>query len=276
MSILDKIISFIKGLFGIKPKAEPVTLWTITNGVLTVTARSDQGGAISSIVYGGTEFIDSADHGRLLQTAIQWDGKVEGVNPTQAGAGGSGPASKVLSVDKSTDRLTVSNQMMYWNAVNGSYLSNDKLTYSIDLNHLGRPNLMKYNVAWTPGESHELGSMEVLTAYLPTQFTQIKSLNPHTGEITDIDFSGATPSMPFGLTNNGGMDAILGMVPGGSRAIALYSTNILAMNGGYYPNELVGKLDVIKKVNSAMAGSPITHEVYIAVGTLQEVIAAFR
>src|SRR5205085_4632706 len=63
--------------------------------VITTTARL--AGAIHSLRWNGQEFIDSADHGRQLQSAANFDGGgrffPETFNPTEAGSrkDGAGP-----------------------------------------------------------------------------------------------------------------------------------------------------------------------------------------
>ena len=55
----------------------------VTTGNIRVTSSSYFKGAISSVKYKGIELINSADRGRLLQSAVSFDGMGECLNPTE-------------------------------------------------------------------------------------------------------------------------------------------------------------------------------------------------
>lgn len=88
--------------------------------VITTTARL--AGAIDSLTYNGMEFINSADHGRQLQSASNFDaGKPfspEVFNPTEAGSmhDGAGPksTSRLLKIKASGNELSTTIQMAFW------------------------------------------------------------------------------------------------------------------------------------------------------------------
>lgn len=56
--------------------------WQIGGEPLTMRADPWFAEAIDSIWFRGIEYLDSADHGRLLQAAITFDGYGECLNPT--------------------------------------------------------------------------------------------------------------------------------------------------------------------------------------------------
>ncbi|MGH9808323.1 MAG: hypothetical protein ACRD9W_13880, partial [Terriglobia bacterium] len=82
-----------------------------------VTATHRSAGAIESLQWGGTEFIDANDHGRDLQSAVSFDGLTECDNPTEAGASRDGPeasSSLLLKASASDNILRTQSQMAYW------------------------------------------------------------------------------------------------------------------------------------------------------------------
>ena len=84
----------VSGEAQIRAKAGPSEI------VITTTSRL--AGAIHSLTWNGREFIDSADHGRQLQSAVNFDAgsriRGETYNPTEAGSRFDGAGPKSTSV----------------------------------------------------------------------------------------------------------------------------------------------------------------------------------
>src|SRR6185436_18935187 len=89
--------------------------------VITTTSRC--AGAIHSLTWNGKEFIDSADHGRQLQSASNFDaGKEpffpETFNPTEAGSARDGAGkkstSKLLELRAKNNELATKSLMAFW------------------------------------------------------------------------------------------------------------------------------------------------------------------
>src|SRR4029079_17823932 len=89
--------------------------------VITTTSRC--AGAIHSLTWNGKEFIDSADHGRQLQSASNFDaGKEpffpETFNPTAAGSARDGAGkkstSKLLELRAKNNELATKSLMAFW------------------------------------------------------------------------------------------------------------------------------------------------------------------
>src|SRR4051812_49676889 len=96
------VLSASTGLFAAKgrpPSGDAVIRGRAGPSEIVITTTSRLAGAIHSLTWGGKEFIDSADHGRQLQSASNLDcGErfiPEVFNPTEAGsrADGAGPLS---------------------------------------------------------------------------------------------------------------------------------------------------------------------------------------
>ncbi|MFM7927773.1 MAG: hypothetical protein ACKO9Q_08665, partial [Pirellula sp.] len=91
---------------------------------LTITTTSRLAGAVHSIRWKGKEFIDSADHGRQLQSACSFDAMsdepfwAERYNPTEAGSrrdgAGDRSTSRLLGIEADDKLLRTSTQMAYW------------------------------------------------------------------------------------------------------------------------------------------------------------------
>ncbi len=170
-------------------------------------------GAIDSLVWRGVEFIDSADHGRQLQSACSFNACgnepfwAEAYNPTEAGTrldgAGATSSSKLLSIESTGSELTTRTQMAFWLAPheksprpnapgvparNRSILSNTFLKKKVTL---GLPDLsqaIRYDVEFEiaadegcPDQPFSLAQMEVLTGYMPPAFSKFFTWNPKDG-----------------------------------------------------------------------------------------------
>src|SRR4051812_14878343 len=85
---------------------------------LTLSTSSQFAGAVSSLKWGGKEFINNWDHGRQLQVNSQFFNRFCCYNPYEAGsfedAKSSTSTSKLLSLTASGNRLETTTQMA-WN-----------------------------------------------------------------------------------------------------------------------------------------------------------------
>lgn len=157
--------------------------------VLRTTTRT--AGAIDSFRWGGEEFIDTHDHGRQLQSAVNADFEgsyfVETYNPTEAGsvADGAGPrSSSVLEGLEIKDAvLSTRTRMAFWlpaggkshgrPAFNREAVSGHVLRKSVKFGCEGVENALDYSVAFTvPADrEHRYLQFEVLTGYMPARFS---------------------------------------------------------------------------------------------------------
>ena len=157
--------------------------------VLRTTTRT--AGAIDSFRWGGEEFIDTHDHGRQLQSALNADFEgqffVETYNPTEAGslADGAGPrSSSVLEGLSIKDGvLSTRTRMAFWlppggssqgrPAFNREAVSGHVLRKSVKFGCEGVENALDYSVTFTvPADrAHRYLQFEVLTGYMPARFS---------------------------------------------------------------------------------------------------------
>jgi hypothetical protein len=200
-------------------------------------------GAISSLTFRGQEYINSADHGRLMQGAIAYDGLLECLNPTQAGGSrdrgnlGQRSTSKRLEafVTPQND-FSVTTRMAYWlrpsmlcngqsgqrEAVkNTKRLSDDiyKIAYQFGLN--GQPNVAALSIEYQIAATYRSAVVEAVTIYSPPAFNAFHAINPVTMEMREEPTvkSDETAS-PLILSTRDGAHAIafLSLQPGATYA----------------------------------------------------------
>ena len=159
---------------------------------IVITTTSRLASAIHSLRWNGREFIDSADHGRQLQSASNFDAgsriTAETYNPTEAGSRFDGAGQKSTSVlhalrAKGNELSTVS-QMAFWLrpgkksgdnlAKNKTLLSNHELKKIVRIGAHGLPHAIGYDVTFTipKEEHHRYAQFEVVTGYMPPEFSK--------------------------------------------------------------------------------------------------------
>ncbi len=173
--------------FVIKKSSPPATVvpvssdWVISgthdSQPVTLKANAVHGGAVYSLVWGGTEFIDATDNGRELQTAWQENNLGEGRNPTEAGASADGtPASHsttvVTAYNATGNILRTQAQLAYWFPYNGATLSPQKLSKTVTIGYNGLDNVIHHQITITLAEALQDINVEGLTSYSPPSFTR--------------------------------------------------------------------------------------------------------
>ncbi|MGT2478369.1 hypothetical protein ACU4GR_04430 [Methylobacterium oryzae CBMB20] len=267
-------------------KGSPITL-----GVSSRTA-----GAIDSLTWGGTQFINAHDHGRELQSASAYDGYGECLNPTEAGsdADGTGPRSTSLltALQVGADTLQTRSQMAYWigaGQVTGSCpkgpgphagpRSDDVLVKHVTLGAEGVANAIAYRVTYNTAQAHVSATFEAATAYMPPEFARFWSFDPATGQSAPLSAGPGEQGVPVILAN-----------ADGSRAMGVYSPALpqpTVPNAGYGrfafatlpgPGNATVKWNCVFRENNVPAGAH-SYTCYVVVGTLEDVkagIAALR
>lgn len=208
---------------------------------IVITTTSRLAGAVHSLKWNGKEFIDSADHGRQLQSASNLDCAqpiiAETFNPTEAGSvnDGAGPTStsRLLHQVVGPDYLQTTTQMAFWLAPGGeslghparntTLLSNHLLTKRIQIGQPSYPQAISYDVTFhvPVGELHHHAVFEVLTGYMPTEFSEFLLFDSSTKSLRPLSDGPGEQSHPVVLaTSNGqfamGCLAIEAQIPGGS------------------------------------------------------------
>lgn len=199
---------------------------------IVITTTSRLAGAIHSLTWNGREFINSADHGRQLQSAINLDCATpitaEAFNPTEAGSRrdgrGENTTSRLLKLSATGNELSTIIQMAFWllpgeksglnPAKNTVALSNHLLAKHVLIGYRNNPNIIPYDVTFTipKDEKHNQAVFEALTGYMPPDFSEFLQFNPKTGELEPLSDGPGEGKNPVVLS-----------VPGGSHAMGIYA-----------------------------------------------------
>lgn len=174
---------------------------------IVITTTSRVAGAIHSLTWNGKEFIDSADHGRQLQSASNFDGGEsfipEVFNPTEAGSvsDGAGPtsSSRLWFLRAQDARLSTLSQMAFWlrpgekslghPARNSTIVSNHWLKKDVQIGIPGYPQVIQYDVTFIvpEGERHTYAQFEAVTGYMPAEFSQFWQFDPDERRLKPLD-----------------------------------------------------------------------------------------
>ena len=210
------------------PSGQAVIRGPAGGSEIVITTTDRVSGAIDSLQWNGMEFLDSADHGRQLQSASNLDFgtpiQCETFNPTEAGScrdgAGARSTSRLLFLAAKGNALQSVTQMAFWlapgetssghPAKNTTLLSNHLLTKHVRIGHPGLPHVIDYNVMFTVpvGEFHTDATFEALTGYMPPGFSQFLRFDPKSGRLEPISDGPGEIADPVVLTTPGGSHAM--------------------------------------------------------------------
>jgi hypothetical protein len=206
------------------PSGDAVIRAPVAGSEIVITTTSRLAGAIHSLTWNGQEFIDSADHGRQLQSASNFDAgspiTAETFNPTEAGSrrdcAGATSTSRLLHLVATANSLQTTSQMAFWLAPgekSGSNLaknttrrSNHLLTKRVTIGEKGFPHVIQYNVTFSlpVGERHKVAVFEALTGYMPAKFSKFWIYNVETKQREPLsDGPGEQPHPVILATDDG-------------------------------------------------------------------------
>lgn len=195
---------------------------------IVVTTTSRLAGAIHSLQWKGKEFIDSHDHGRQLQSASNFDAGAsfhpETFNPTEAGSrndgAGSVSTSRLLRIAYNKNSLSTTNRMAFWIAPgqfssenlakNKTLLSRHILTKNLRIGYRKFQNVISYDVTFSvpPGENHRYAQFEVLTGYMPVEFSKFWKFVPESGKLASLSDGPGEQPFPVVLSTPNGSHAM--------------------------------------------------------------------
>ena len=205
---------------------------TIGGKPLVIRTTSRLAGAIDSVKWDGVEFIDSHDHGRQLQSALNAD--VDGVfhvecyNPTEAGsvvdALGPKSTSRLELLSTKDGILTTRTRMAFWLAPgmksgghlaqNTTLLSGHILNKQVRIGRSGMDHVLDYKVTFTvPADRrHKVLQFEALTGYMPWSFSE------------ELRFDAKTSTLvPLPRQDGEQRDPVVLSTPSGSHAMGVFT-----------------------------------------------------
>jgi hypothetical protein len=233
------------------------------DGALTLVSLDSAAGAFSSLTWQGMEFLDAKDHGRLLQSAVQFEGISEAINPTEGGASGDGPATRagtsvLLSRQVEGGHLASAAQMAYWFMYGGQRLSNVVLRRDVQISGNTIAYVTRFEIP--AAEIHSQAQFEALTAYMPLAFSRMFTLQ--NGALTQL----AKPA----IGSWGEIDTpLVFSTADGSHAMGVRSAD--AVIYGYWTFADCVKWNLMYRTNNPQ---PTTFTQTLVVGTLEQVRAA--
>lgn len=261
---------------------------TIGGQPLVIRTTSRLAGAIDSVKWAGVEFIDSHDHGRQLQSALNAD--VDGVfhvecyNPTEAGsvvdALGPKSTSRLEFLSVKDGALTTRTRMAYWlapgmkshgqSAQNASLLSGHVLTKQVRIGRTGMDHVLDYRVTFSvPADRpHQYLQIEALTGYMPLAFS----------EELRFDAQSATLA-PLPRQNGEIRDPIVLSTPSGSHAMGVftpYRPPAGQPQPGYgrfvFDHDKVVKWNCVVRLRSPAGIRPgdYGYQLYVVIGTRED------
>jgi hypothetical protein len=260
--------------------------------VITTTRRV--AGAIHSLRWNGKEFLDSADHGRQLQSASNFDCgttlTAETFNPTEAGSmfDGAGPrsTSELLAIRAAGADLETTSRMAFWlrpgeksggnPAKNTTVLSNHLLHKRVHIGYRDMPHVIEYQVTFTvpEGEHHSAAVFEALTGYMPPEFSRFWKFDHASGEMKPLDDGPGEQECPVVLAT-----------PSGSHAMGIFSPDqpspgFEKVGYGYFrfEAEKVNKWNCVFRIRDpkGIKPGPYKFRMFVIVGTLEDVKSAIR
>ena len=258
--------------------------------VITTTRRV--AGAIHSLRWNGKEFIDSADHGRQLQSASNFDCggalTAETFNPTEAGSmfDGTGPrsTSKLLAIRAAGADLETTTCMAFWlrpgeksggnPAKNTTVLSNHVLHKRVRIGCRDLPHAIQYDVTFIvpEGEHHTFAVFEALTGYMPPEFSRFWKFERASGELKPLDDGPGEQACPVVLAT-----------PSGSHAMGVFSPDqpspgFEGASFGWFQfqDAKVNKWNCVFRIRDpqGIKPGPYKFRMFVIVGTLEDVKSA--
>lgn len=251
---------------------------------ITLRTSAQFAGAVSSLNFRGKEHIDSRDHGRLLQSAVSFDGLGECYNPTEGGAARNSNnerASILKAANIEGNQIQTTTAMAFFlgpnqayprgcgskkylkKAVNTVETSNYILEKKLTIGLPRFPNVIEHHVIFHVPEHFSHGVFEASTAYVPKDFS---------GAIY-YDISKGLEVDP-GLGQGEQIFPVILFTPDKRYAIGVYSPELpqkdMKVGYGRFSFVDVNKWNCVFRESNVKPG-PYEYRCFIILGTLSEV-----
>lgn len=259
--------------------------------ILAVSTSAAFAGAVNSVTFRGRQYINSADPGRLLQSAVSFDGYGECLNPTEGGSW-YGPSSLLKStVVIGASKLWTISQMGYWlkplepygqrcgdstavKAINTTKLSNILLEKQLQVGIPGFPNVISHRITYNIQEPHTTATFEASTGYLgrltPTfapSFMEEVYYNPVTRIATPVMGVQGEQQYPVIIHTRGGLHAMGVFSPDLPQN---WNGALVGYGAFNFPSNGVNKFNCVFRQKNVKPKA-YTYQCMIIVGTLGEV-----
>ncbi|MEY4385690.1 MAG: hypothetical protein RLY20_973 [Verrucomicrobiota bacterium] len=280
--------------FAFEPSGDATIHASVGTSEIVIKTTQRLAGAIDSLTWGGREFINSADHGRQLQSACSFDNSAtanaETFNPTEAGSrrDGAGPTStsRLLDLHATANHLRTRTQMAFWLAPgersagqlarNTNTLSDYLLTKDVRIGYGRWAQALDYRVDFTlPAHArHRSAQFEALTGYLPPDFSRFWQFNLVTHKLEPLSDGPGEIDNPVVLAT-----------PDGKHAMGIYAPPERQPNttGPRYGRwrftaERVVKWNCVFRVHSSqpLRTGDYSYRLLVPIGTLAEVETMLR
>ena len=196
---------------------------------IVIRTTPQSAGAIQSLTWGGKEFLDAGDHGRLLQSASAFDAGdprpfiSECFNPTEAGSASDGnrpmTSSRLLYLKAAGIELLTVSRPAFWlrpgeqsggkPAINREVVSDHLFSKHVRVGMHQNPHALDYRVTFTvpPGERHAFGQFEAVTGYMPAEFGRFWQLLP-AGQLAPLSDGPGEQPFPVVFSTGDGSHAM--------------------------------------------------------------------
>jgi hypothetical protein len=295
---------FAEQRLGVAADGDPYLRWTLADAQqgLYVSGGARTAGAIDSVVWDSVEFINAADHGRELQTAVTFDGQGECYNPTEAGSSNDGrgtffsSTSQRLSASSNGNAaLETSVNPAFWLApgekeptpsagctvaINTQLASTYTITKSVTFVP-GVAGALLYNFTVVIADAvSSMLQVEAPTAYLTSEFTSFYAADVSSGALTPLDpsafnpCSGVAASQPLVLSRPDGsaaMGACTAPPEDANTKLVYFGCNFAKLTP--FDNGTTKWSIIVQRFAPSAAGYVFAMASYVCVGSLSDVAA---
>ncbi|RKH56406.1 hypothetical protein [Corallococcus aberystwythensis] len=268
------------------------------NATVQMGTSASHGGAVTSLVYDGKEYINNQDHGRQMQVAFSLDGYDEALMPTEAGSHRNGETStstsQVVGYGAQPGRMSSTVHPAYWlepgeeagpynsvgKAVNTTKVSEDLITKDITVGVGGHDNVIRYDSHIHLAAPHDKAYVEAPTTYVNGEFEKHYRFDPATGETREYPRVHSEDPKPGGFADEAGNVPLIVATEDGKHAMAIWSPDETLPDLQYRlhqfdlkdPKQNCSKLGVTFGMSGGVP-EDIKTQTYVIVGTVEEVKA---
>ena len=270
---------------------------------ITITTTDRLAGAIDSLKYDGKEFVNSYDHGRQIQYAMQ-TGQGECYNPTEAGSYNDDIGQNTTSILKNltkpnTATLQTENSPAFWLApdslvsifcttgqtksTNTALTSPHTMYKQIQIGHSNMSNVIKMDLTVDIKSPSDTLLVEIPAIYLDSSFSKLQRYDPKTDKLTTVVEDPIYKKNIFSYAKSETTPVLLS-TPDGKHAMANYSPSASKNRHISYSLSKYVNVDPKKSTNTMTitANEHFTNvgqknfQSFMVVGTVDEVKASMK